>query len=134
MLLARRVGLVDVVGVVGGQERDAQVLRQLQQAVADTTLDVEAVVHQLEEVVVRAEDVLEVAGGLAGRLVVAVAQVDLDLARGATGGRDDAPAVLGQQLTVDARVLEEAVTPRPGAEPEQVVHALGGLRQQRHVG
>ena len=97
-------------------------------------LDVEPVVHQLEEVVVAAEDVLEVAGRLAGGVVVAVAQVDLDLARGAAGRADDAAAVLGEQLAVHARVLEEPVAPGAGGEPEQVVHALGRLREQRHVG
>ena len=40
----------------------------------------------------------------------------------------------GEQLAVDARLLEEAVAPGAGGEPEQVVHALGGLREQRHVG
>ena len=125
---------IDVVGVVGGQQRDLQVLGQPQQAVADPVLDVEAVVHQLEEVVLPAEDVLEVGGGLAGGVVVAVAQVHLHLARGAAGGADDAAAVLGEQLAVHPRVLEEAVAPGAGGEPEQVVHALGGLREQRHVG
>ena len=94
VLLGRRVLLVDVVGVVGGEQRDPEVLGQPQQAVADPVLDGEAVVHQLEEVVVPAEDVLEVGGRLAGRVVVAVAQVDLDLARRAAGGADHALAVL----------------------------------------
>ena len=63
-----------------------------------------------------------------------VPQVDLDLARRAAGGADDALAVLREQLAVHPRVLEEAVAPGAGREPEQVVHALGGLREQRHVG
>ena len=42
--------------------------------------------------------------------------------------------VLGQQLAVGARVVEEALHRGPGGEPEQVVHAGGGLGQQRHVG
>ena len=120
--------------VVGRQQRDPEVLGEPEQAVADPALDVEPVVHQLEEVVVAAEDLLVVGGGLAGGVVVAVAQVDLDLARGAAGRADDARAVLRQQLAVHAGVLEEAVAPGAGREPEQVVHALGGLGQQRHVG
>ena len=94
---------------------------------------VEAVVHQLEEVVVAAEDVLVVGGGLPGGVVVAVAQVDLDLAGGAAGRADQPLAVLGQELAVDAGLLEEAVAPRAGAEPEEVVHPLGRLAEQRHV-
>ena len=42
--------------------------------------------------------------------------------------------MLGEQLAVHPRLLEEAVAPGAGGEPEQVVHALGGLREQRHVG
>ena len=94
---------------------------------------VEAVVHQLEEVVVPAEDVLVVRGDLPGRVVVAVAQVHLHLAGRAAGRADQALAVLGQQLAVDARLLEEAVAPGAGAEPEEVVHPLGRLAEQRHV-
>ena len=133
VLLRLRVLAVDVVGVVGRQQRDLQVLGEPEQAVADAVLDVEPVVHQLEEVVLPAQDVLEVAGGLAGGVVVAVAQVHLHLAGRAPGRADDALAVLREQLAVHARVLEEAVAPGAGREPEQVVHALGALREQGHV-
>ena len=134
VLLRRRVLLVDVVGVVGGEQRDLQVLRQPEQTLPDPLLQREVVVHQLQEVALPAEDVLVVGRRLAGRVVVAVAQVHLHLARRAARGGDDALAVLGEQVTVDPGLLEEAVAPRPGREPEQVVHALGGLREQRHVG
>ena len=134
VLLRGRVLAVDVVGVVGGDQRDLEVGRELEQPVADPLLDGEVVVHQLEEVVVAAEDVLEVGGRLAGGVVVAVAQVHLHLARRATGGADQAGRVLGQQLAVHAGLLEEAVLPGAAGEPEQVVHALGGLREQGHVG
>ena len=133
VLLAGCVLAHDVVGVVGGQQRDLQVLGQPEQPLTDPGLDVDAVVHQLEEVVVPAEDVLVVRGCLPGRVVVVVAQVDLDLARRTPGGRDQALAVPGQELAVDARLLEEAVAPRTGAEPEEVVHPLGRLAEQRHV-
>ena len=43
----------DVVAVVGGQRRDAELAADLEQALTDPALDVEAVVHQLEEEVVR---------------------------------------------------------------------------------
>ncbi len=128
------VALVDVVGVVGGHRRDAEVLAQPEQAVADAGLDVEPVVHQLEEVVVLAQDVLEVTGGLAGLVVVTDAQPGLHLARRATGGGDQALGVLGEQLAVGPRLVEEPLHRRPGGEPEEVVHPLGALGQQGHVG
>jgi hypothetical protein len=93
-----------------------------------------SMVHHLHEVAVAAEDVLVVGRGLPGRVVVAVAKVHLHLAGRAARGADDPSGVLGQQLAVDAGLLEEAVTPRAGAEPEEVVHPLGRLAEQRHVG
>ncbi len=51
-----------VVRVVGGDRRQAEGLRDAQQVVAGGPLDGDAVVHQLEEEVVLAEDVLELAG------------------------------------------------------------------------
>ena len=38
-----------------------------------------------------------------------------------------------EQLAVHARLLEEPVAPGAGAEPEQVVHPLRRLAEQRHV-
>ena len=126
--------LAHVVRVVGRDRRDAEVLAQPQQVVAHPGLDGEAVVHQLEEVVVLAQDVLEVRRGLAGLVVVTDPQPGLHLARGAPGRADDALAVLGEQLAVDAGLVEEAVDVGLRGQPEQVVHALGGLGEQGHVG
>ena len=55
LVVVRRVA-GDVVAVVGGQRRDVQLAADLEQALADPALDLDAVVHQLEEVVLRAED------------------------------------------------------------------------------
>jgi hypothetical protein len=58
-----------VVGVVGGQQRYAKVLADAQQVIADGGLDRDAVVHQLKEVILLAEEVLVVTCRLQ-RLVV----------------------------------------------------------------
>ncbi len=134
VLLRGRVLTHDVVAVVGGQQRDPQVLRELEQPVADPLLDLEAVVHQLQEVVVAAEDVLEVGRRLPRGVVVVVAQVDLDLAARAAGGADQPGTVRREQLAVDAGVMEVAVLPGAGGDPEQVVHPRGGLAEQGQVG
>jgi hypothetical protein len=134
VLLGGSVLLEHVVGVVGRDGRDAEVLGEPQQALADTVLDAQPVVHQLEEVVVLAEDVLEVAGCLTGLVVVADAQPRLHLARGASGRGDQPVGVLRQELAVGAWLVEEALHRRPRGEPEQVVHALGRLGEQGHVG
>ena len=72
---------------------------------------------------------------LATRLVVAAEpQVGLHLPRRAAGGGDQALGVGLQQLAVGARLVEVALQRAARAQPEEVVHPLGGLRPQRHVG
>ena len=74
-----------VVQVVGRDQRQAEVLGQPQQVLLDAPLDAEAVVHQLGEEVLRAEDVAELGRRLQGLLVLAEPEPGLHLA--ATGSR-----------------------------------------------
>ena len=60
----------DVVAVVGGQRRNAELAADVEQALADPLFDGQPVVHQLQEVVVGAEDLAPLGGGLQ-RLAVA---------------------------------------------------------------
>ena len=125
---------VDVVGVVRRDHRDREVLADLEQPVPDPLLDRQVVVHQLDEVVLLAEDVLELGRRRTGLGVVADAQPRLDLTRRAARGADQARGVLAEQLAVGARLVVVALHAGPAGEPEQVVHARRALRQQRHVG
>jgi hypothetical protein len=126
---------VRVVGVVGDQRRDAELLADLQQTVADPALDLDAVVHQLQEVPVLAEDVLVLGGRLQGLVELAEAQPGLELARGAAGGGDEPLRPLGDGLLVHARpLLQPALLVRVGGEPEEVVQAGGVRRPDRLVG
>ncbi len=134
-VLGDRVLLLDVVQVVGRQERQLQVLGQAHQVLAHPALDLVAVVHQLEEVVLAAEDVPELRRGLDREVVLAQPQPRLDLAGGAACRRDEPLAVLGEQLAVESRPLgEDGVEGGPRAHLEQVVHAGVVAGQQRHVG
>ena len=133
-VVGRGVLGVVVVGVVGGDGREAHLLAQPEQVVADPLLDGDAVVHQLEEDVVLAEDVLQLRGLADGLVVLAQAQPRLDRAAGAAGADDEALAVLGEDLLVHAGLEVVALEARAGGEPEQVVHALGALGPHRHVG
>ena len=65
-VLGLSVRLACVMRVVGDDGPDAELAADLGQAVADPPLDVQAVVHQLEEVVLLAEDVLPFGRGLEG--------------------------------------------------------------------
>ena len=94
----------------------------------------DAVVHQLAEEVVAAEDVAVVARGLAGVGVAVPLQQPLDLAGRAAGGGDDPLAVGLEQLAVHAGLVVVALEAGEAGEPEEVVHPLGVLGQQRHVG
>ncbi len=132
------VGLVlgDVVGVVGGEEGKVQVLGQAQEPVPDLALDGQAVVHQLQEVVLPAEDLLVGARGGPGLLVLPEPQPGLDLPGGAAGGGDDAVGPLGDQFTVHARLTGRELPLVTGlrAEPEQVPQPPGVVRPHGHAG
>ncbi|MDF9803148.1 hypothetical protein M2436_001695 [Streptomyces sp. HB372] len=113
---------VRVVGVVRHERRDVELLADLQQPVTDPALDLDAVVHQLQEVLVRPEDVLVVGGRLDRLVELAEPQPGLHLARGAAGGRDETFGPLGDGLLVHpGPLLEPALGVRVGGEPEEVV-------------
>ena len=61
------LGLVDVVEVVRDDERQADLRRQAEELLVEPALLGQAVVLELEEEAVRAEDVAVLAGQLAGR-------------------------------------------------------------------
>jgi hypothetical protein len=111
--------------VVGDHRRDGELPADLDEPFADPGLDVEAVVHQLKEVVLLAEDVLVLGGGLERLLLLAEPEPGLQLARGAAGGGHQAGRVLGQDLLVHPRVFgHPALGVGPGRELEQIVQAL----------
>ena len=125
----------DVVAVVGGQRRDAQGAADLEQPVAHPTLDRQAVIHQLEEVVVGSEDLPPPGGGLQRLAVVTEPQPGLHLAGRAAGGGDDAGRVLGNDLGVHPRPLAELAFERgQRRQQEQVAQAGRILGDHRQVG
>ena len=130
------VGLVgrDVVRVIGRQQRDVQLPGDVEQATADAQLDVEAVIHQLTEVVLTAEDVLVLTRRPEGLLELAETKARLHLTGRAAGGRDDALGVPADDLAIHAGLHVVALEGGQRAQPEEVVQAGGVLGQHRHVG
>ncbi len=125
---------VGVVQVVGRDEGQVEVAGQAQQVVAHPALDVEPVLHELEVVVLAAEDVAVVGGGLLGEVVLAEPDPGLDLAGRAPGGGDEPLAVLREELAVDPRPLGvHLVEGGLAVEAEEVVQAGVVAGQQRHV-
>ena len=122
------VVLVGVVQIVGADQRDAEVLGDPQQIRHHAAFDRQPVIHDLGEVVLFAEELLELRGRRSCGVVLAETQTGLHLARRAAGRGDQALAVFLQQLAVHAGLEVVALDARPRREPEEVVHALGRLR------
>ena len=126
--------LVRVVRVIGRDERDVEVLREADEVGHHAPLDRQAVVHDLGEVVLLAEDVLELRSGRTSGVVLPQAQTCLHLSRRAAGRRDESLAVRLQQLPIHARLEVVPLHARQRAQPEEVVHPLRALAPHRHMG
>ena len=125
----------DVVAVIGRQRRNSELAPDLEQARPDPALDVDAVVHQLEEEVLLAEDLLPLRGGLDGFLLVTEPQPGLHLTRRAAGGGDDAGGMLGDDLRIHAGPLTELTLERSQRRQlEQIAQTGRVLGDHRHVG
>lgn len=125
---------VGVVRVVGHQRRDAQLLADFEEPVTDPALDLDAVVHQLQEVLALTEDVLVVGGRLDRLVELTEPQSRLHLARGAAGGGDQALGPLGDGLLVHTGpLLQPALGVRVRGEPEEVVQPRRVRRPDRLV-
>ncbi len=114
---------VGVVGVVGGQQRRPQRGGQLDQLRVGLALGRQAVVLQLDEEVVAPEDLLQPAGLLQRALLVALQQRLQDMTAEAAGGGDQALAVLGEQLPVEARLVVVALEEGLRREVDEVAVA-----------
>jgi hypothetical protein len=107
---------MDVVAVVGGQQRRPDALGQLDELRVGLVLLGDAVVLQLDEQVVAAEDVLQ-AGGLGHRpLEVALQQRLEHVAAQAARGGDQPARAVGQDLPVDPRLVVVALEECPAGE------------------
>ena len=97
--------------------------REAQQLLVEPALLGEAVVLELEEEAVLAEDVAVLAGDVAGQLPVVDLERLGDLAAEARRQPDQALAVPGEVLAVDPRLVVVAVDVGVGDEPAQVLVA-----------
>ena len=125
---------IDIVRVVRGDQRRPNLFRQSNQVFLDSPLDFQAVVHQLHIEILFAKDVLQLPGGAHGFLVLSQPQPGLYLPGGAARRPNQAFVITLQQFAVGARPL--AHLPIQGSQrpqPKQIVHPLGGARQQSHM-
>src|SRR5438067_813064 len=111
---------VDIVAVVGREQRRVQLPRDIDQPRVRAPLLVEPVVLQLDEEVVPPEDVLQPTGELEGQLLLTVQERLEDDTAEASRGRDDAFVVLLEQLPVDSRFVEIAGEEGVGRQLDEV--------------
>ncbi len=120
-----RVGLLRVVGVVRGHERQPEILRERDQPRRHRVLVGQIVVLELDVEGALGEDVAEGGGGLPRPVLAPILQHPADLGGEAAGEPDQALAVLGQQLLIDPRAVVKALEMRVGDQLQQV--AVAGL-------
>ena len=123
--------LVDVVEVVGDDERKPGLGCETQELLVEPALLRDPVVLELEEEPVLAEDVPVLAGELPGQLPVVNLERLGDLAAEARRQAHEALAVLGEMLPVDARLVVVAVDVGVRDEPAQVLVA-GHVRREEY--
>ncbi len=130
-----RLGLVlaDVVEVVGDDQRQADLRRELEELAVEPGLLGQAVVLELEVEVVLAQDLAVLPGHMAGQLPVLDLERLGDLAAQTGRQADQALAVLREVLAVDARLVVVAVDVGVGDEAAQVLVAGVVLGQQDQV-
>ena len=124
---------VDIVHVVGGDDAELEFAGELEQVGDDALLLLEAVVHELDDEVLAAEDLDELTAGLAGGLVIAAEEGLGDDALEAAGEADQAVGVLGELLEVGARLIVQAADVRVGDELGEVLVAFEIPGEHAHV-
>ncbi len=133
-----RVGVVfaEVVAVVGGDQRQAEIFFQLEEAGMDAVLHLQALILNLEKEILFAENVGVGSGGRAGGIVVAFRQAFGDFAFQASGEADQAAGMLGEKLLADARLVVKAMQRGLGSDLDQIAVAffVFGEHQQMVVG
>ena len=124
---------MDVVTVVGGHQGGLDSPRDLEQLRIGGLLLGDAVVLDLDEEVVAAEDVLQSSGLLEGALLIAVHERLQHLAAEAPTGHDQARCVLLEQFPVDLGLHVVALEEGAARQLDEVLVALGILGQCREV-
>ena len=133
-LVRRRLGFQHVVAVVGYQRRQVELAADFEQPIARALFDVQPMVHQLQEEVVLAIDVLPHGRGLEGLVELTEAQAGLYIAGWAAGGGDDAISMLSDELRIHARPLAQlAFVGGERGQREQVAQPGGVFRDHRLV-
>ncbi len=120
-----------IVGVVGGNQRDAGLFMEGQQAGVDSLLLGDAVILQLQIIVAPTEQLVVLQGDGLCTVVIAVHEQVLHLARQTGRQADQALGMLLQQLPVDTGLVVKALGEARRAKLDEVLVA-GHVFAQQH--
>ena len=132
------VGIVfaQVMAVIGGHERQAEIFLELEEAGMDAVLHLQSLILNLEKEVLFAENIGECSGGRAGGVVIALGQAFRDFSFEASGEADQAAGMFGEKLLAHARFVIEAVQRGLGRDLYEIAVAfvIFGKHEQMVVG
>ena len=121
-----RVGVVfaEIMAVVGGDQRQAEIFFQLEEAGMDAVLHLQPLILDFEKEVLFAENIGESAGGRARGVVIVLHQAFRNFAFEASGEADQAARMLGEKLLADARLVIKAMQRSLGRDLDQIAVAF----------
>ncbi len=119
--------------IVGADHLEAELLAELEEAGDDLALFRDAVVLDLDEIILAAEDLDEAPAGLPRLLVAVIEQMLRHERREATGEADQALRVLRERVEIGARFVVKTFEMSVGDELEEVLVAGEVFREQPEV-
>jgi hypothetical protein len=131
--LRARIRLRQIVGVVGGHQRNTALAGEPHEVPVQRPVDVQALILHFQEKVVLAENVTQLVS-VGARLIVVALQQWLGDGTFQTGRkRDQSLAVFGQQVVIDARLVVKAFEKTGGHQLHQVAIAFRRLAKKHEV-
>ena len=132
-VMRRGVLLAQVVAVIGGNDRQPEVLAELQEFGVGPALSVHPVIHELQVHVVGPQDLAVAVDGVARLFQVAVQDVSVHLSLETARKADQPLRVFRQEFLVDARPVVEAFQERLAQQPREILVAGEVSGQQGQV-
>ena len=120
--------------IVGGHEGQIQLPSELNQLGTHLLFDPQAVVHHLDEIVLRAKQLGHLPRHTLRLVILAKPKPGLHFPAGAAGRGDNAVVIGLEKLTVHPRFEVIPLQRRQRRQPEEIVHTLCVFCPQREVG
>src|SRR5437588_10279624 len=132
-VLGVSVFVMKVMTIVGGDERNSALFRKTDQFAVDIFFDRQPLILNFEEEIAFAENIAQAVSILARLLVFLVDDCFRHWAAKAGRERDQAFAVLGKQIVINARAIVEALEETGGDQFDQIVITLERLAEEHEM-